>query len=145
MTELLSMIVTNPVLETRSQLTKSSRLRRLVHRYKKKPCSDCGHLKKGEMTYDHRSERGEKLFDVGSAGIEVWVTTNILLQEIAKCDVVCAACHRHREKLRLREGQKINPCFELLKSLAGNEDYAIPAINRVFRILRILSGGVVNA
>lgn len=67
-----------------------------IRQAKSAPCLDCG----GEfplecMDLDH--VRGEKLFNLSKAGPR---NHEAVLQEIAKCDVVCANCHRIRTKAR---------------------------------------------
>ena len=61
---------------------------------KNKPCCDCGESHPHfVMDFDH--VRGKK--DFGIAGIGTFLPSeNRLLLEIAKCDVVCANCHRKR-------------------------------------------------
>lgn len=59
---------------------------------KSKPCTDC------EKTYppyvmDFDHVRGEKSFNISRGKC---ISKNKLLEEIAKCDVVCANCHRER-------------------------------------------------
>jgi hypothetical protein len=49
------------------------------------------------MDFDH--VRGQKAFNIGNCRYDVSVER--LLQEIAKCDVVCAVCHRLRTVRRL--------------------------------------------
>jgi len=67
--------------------------RAIVDLAKKRPCADCGQqLQPCQMDLDH--VRGEKLINIGQslkAG-----SIQALLQEIEKCDVVCANCHRLR-------------------------------------------------
>ena len=64
---------------------------------KDKPCVDCGKLFPSVcMDWDH--VRGEKV-----APVSRLLTRNnrrAILAEIAKCDLVCANCHRIRTKLR---------------------------------------------
>lgn len=58
---------------------------------KDKPCADCGQRYPFPcMEFDH--VRGKKLFNVAS----VCMSIDKLAAEIAKCDVVCANCHRIR-------------------------------------------------
>jgi hypothetical protein len=59
------------------------------------PCQDCGEDDPVVLEFDHR---GDKEFDI-SRGLRdrAWPT---VLQEIAKCDVVCANCHRRRTACR---------------------------------------------
>jgi hypothetical protein len=71
--------------------------RRLIAEAKSKPCLDCGvsyppHV----MDLDH--VRGQKTFNLGS-GRSLGSPTRIV-EEIAKCDAVCANCHREREHRR---------------------------------------------
>ena len=85
---------------------KPNRLQRLVIEAKSRPCADCG----GTFPYwvmdlDHRGDE-PKFFNPGSAYGSSWtkrdvyrrreITEDILLAEIAKCDAVCANCHRQR-------------------------------------------------
>lgn len=66
----------------------------LVREAKKKPCADCGReYPHYVMDLDH--VRGEKLFNL-SAAIKGNRSRAAILAEIAKCDVVCANCHRER-------------------------------------------------
>ena len=65
------------------------------------PCMDCGGVFPAVvMDFDHVPERGEKLFGLG--GSDVGRTMAELRAETAKCDVVCANCHRLRTVARAR-------------------------------------------
>lgn len=65
----------------------------IVRKAKAQPCADClGTFPPCAMDFDH--VRGVKEFGV-AAGI-CRVSDQRLLAEIAKCDVVCANCHRIR-------------------------------------------------
>ena len=61
-------------------------------------CMDCGYDRYPEaLDWDHRP--GEvKLFTIGSQRL----TWEKIEAEMAKCDVVCANCHRHRTRTRLQ-------------------------------------------
>ena len=64
-------------------------------------CVDCGFLGKEHpsvLDFDHR-DRAEKKFEVGQAFAQNYKIERIM-EEIAKCDVVCANCHRIREVKR---------------------------------------------
>lgn len=63
------------------------------------PCADCGGVFPPVcMDFDHRPGT-EKLFDVAAHGsVGGW---DALKREIAKCDVVCACCHRLRTQRRM--------------------------------------------
>lgn len=65
------------------------------------PCADCGQTFPLEcMDLDH--VRGTKLFTVGTD--YRWRPDSELVAEIAKCEAVCANCHRIRTRRRKREG-----------------------------------------
>lgn len=67
-----------------------------VEGLKAAPCSDCsGNFPPVAMDFDH--VRGEKLNNIGS--MTSW---DRILVEVAKCDLVCANCHRLRTHARLR-------------------------------------------
>lgn len=59
------------------------------------PCLDCGESDPLVLEFDHR---GDKAFDI-ARGLRdrSW---RAILEEMAKCDVVCANCHRRRTALR---------------------------------------------
>jgi len=74
--------------------------RAAIRKAKDKPCADC---KKWYpywvMDFDH--VRGKKLFEIGAGSYKRGLKA--VLEEIAKCDVVCSNCHRertHRRKMR---------------------------------------------
>lgn len=71
-----------------------ARNRQLVERAKDVPCVDCGvRYPSFVMDFDH--VRGEKRANVSQlAG--TGASEEAILAEIAKCDVVCANCHRER-------------------------------------------------
>jgi hypothetical protein len=65
---------------------------------KSQPCVDCGQSFDPEaMDFDH--VHGEKLFNVSIAGSYGYSLKKIEV-EVAKCEVVCAVCHRLRTKAR---------------------------------------------
>jgi hypothetical protein len=72
--------------------------RDLVRRSKDKPCMDCGQSFPTEcMDFDHRLN---KLFNIGQSLARYGLLT--IENEIAKCDVVCACCHRIRSAIAAR-------------------------------------------
>lgn len=78
-----------------------------IRKHKSRPCHDCGKSYPFYvMDFDHRNG-GEKSFGMASAhkgrGIDV------ILKEIAKCDVVCANCHRERTHQRIEARRAIRP------------------------------------
>jgi hypothetical protein len=59
------------------------------------PCVDCGETDPVVLEFDHLRD---KLFDIcHDLPYRNWES---ILAEIEKCDVVCANCHRRREKRR---------------------------------------------
>lgn len=71
--------------------------RALIGGYKARPCMDCGGRFPPEaMDFDH--VRGEKLFSVGQAGSR---SLQDIFDEMEKCGLVCANCHRVRTRKRL--------------------------------------------
>lgn len=68
------------------------------------PCSDCGNNFPFEcMDFDH--VRGEKVNNVGTMVAHGWSRERIH-EEIAKCDIVCANCHRIRTRKRRLHGSE---------------------------------------
>ena len=71
------------------------RVRYLLSFFEDHPCVDCGQADPVVLEFDHL---GDKLFNIGSDLIRrPW---QAILDEIAKCDVVCANCHRRRTARR---------------------------------------------
>jgi hypothetical protein len=74
--------------------------KRAIREAKNRPCADCGiQYPYFVMDLDHRPGEGKR----GNFNVLVkrGTATAILLDEIARCDVVCANCHRlrtHRRK-----------------------------------------------
>jgi hypothetical protein len=68
--------------------------RAFVNGLKSRPCMDCGGTFPPVcMDFDHRP--GEtKINNVGS--LCAWLNQQLILDEIAKCDLVCSNCHRIR-------------------------------------------------
>lgn len=94
----------------------------MIDKIKGVPCLDCGHSYPSYvMDFDHR-DPSTKLFDVAriKTSTRRW---SVVLEEMAKCDVVCARCHRmrtwtqpknrYRDKARdLRIRLKAVPCLD---------------------------------
>ena len=67
------------------------------------PCVDCGQIYEPYcMDYDHVSERGEKIKSVSRMVMDN-TPKEIILIEIAKCDLVCLLCHNRRTQARFFE------------------------------------------
>jgi len=70
-----------------------------------RPCYDCGGVFSPEcMDWDHRPGTS-KLFQIGHA---IQRKFSLVLEELAKCDLVCANCHRLRTIAR-KDYLKTNP------------------------------------
>lgn len=81
------------VLSISGRRRKSKQCREL----KQKPCMDCGGIFHPEaMEWDHRDPK-EKLTNVSQARNREW---DKFLAEVAKCDLICANCHRVRTARR---------------------------------------------
>lgn len=76
---------------------------KLVAERKEQPCADCGG-KFAAVCMDFDHVRGEKSFNI-AAGVR-WKSTEALLAEMSKCDLVCANCHRVRTAGRIASGEK---------------------------------------
>jgi len=71
------------------------RTRYLLDFFKTHPCVDCGENDPIVLEFDHL---GEKAFTIGAKLVQfAWQT---VLDEIEKCEVVCANCHRRRTAQR---------------------------------------------
>ncbi|SRR5712692_10222586 len=76
--------------------------RRVVLEAKKNPCTDCGGIFHFSiMDFDH--VQGPKRFNISDAGAR---SVEMILAEIAKCELVCANCHRFRTWKRVNN---VNP------------------------------------
>lgn len=74
---------------------KRLRMREWLKSLKDKPCADCGGVFPPEcMDFDHR-DRKTKRMSVGLM-ISQRSSKDAILEEVAKCDLVCANCHRIR-------------------------------------------------
>jgi hypothetical protein len=70
-----------------------------IDKLKEGPCVDCGQSFPGRpevMDFDHKDD-GTKHFNVSSSR---WKRYEEIEAEIAKCELVCANCHRTRTKTR---------------------------------------------
>ena len=71
------------------------RTRFLLDFFKSHPCVDCGERDAVVLEFDHV---GDKSFSIGAKLVQfAWQT---ILDEIEKCEVVCANCHRRRTARR---------------------------------------------
>jgi len=84
-----------------------------INLLKAAPCVDCGCTYPSEaMDFDH--VRGTKAFTIGSYSTRNW---DVVLAEVAKCDLVCANCHRVRTKQRKSRRNKLSGRTEFMRGL----------------------------
>jgi hypothetical protein len=77
----------------RKQVLRLKRTRYLLRYFAIHPCVDCGESDPVVLEFDHL-EGDSKSFDIGhSLPYRNWRS---ILEEIEKCEVVCANCHRRR-------------------------------------------------
>ena len=75
---------------------------------KDRPCMDCGKLYHfSAMDFDHKNGLNKR-YNVANM---VGYSKENILAEIAKCDIVCANCHRIRTKRRLNTNIEISINF----------------------------------
>jgi hypothetical protein len=73
----------------------AERAKFMIELFRTRPCADCGETDPLVLEFDHL---GDKKFNVGAGMRErSWQAVR---DEIAKCDVVCANCHRRRTAVR---------------------------------------------
>ena len=73
------------------------RVKKLVRGLKEIPCADCGRqYPYWVMEFDHVTD--DKVFSIGA---RMHGSLRQLLEEIAKCEVVCSNCHRTRTYHRM--------------------------------------------
>jgi hypothetical protein len=79
----------------RKRALRRERTKYLLAFFRRHPCTDCGQTDPVVLDFDHV---GPKSFDVSQAlPYRSWQS---ILDEIAKCEVVCANCHRRRTARR---------------------------------------------
>ena len=78
----------------------------IVYKLKDEPCTDCGQrYPHYVMDFDHRKGT-KKTANIAHLISQNYFSKEKLLDEISKCDLVCANCHRirtYKEKLGLHE------------------------------------------
>lgn len=88
----------------RMKISKAKRrefFRNIILEYKlSHPCVDCGEDDPDVLEFDHISN--DKSFNIGACARESIMSEQILVNEIAKCQVRCANCHRKITALRRR-------------------------------------------
>jgi hypothetical protein len=77
-----------------------TRKKAIIQSFKDTPCMDCGNKFPPEcMDFDHRGD-DTKINDVSSM---TTCSISKILEEIAKCDIVCSNCHRIRTEQRRKD------------------------------------------
>lgn len=74
---------------------RKEKYRKVIKTAKDVPCDDCK-VEYPSYVMDFHHVRGVKLFTIGPVAGNASVSMESLLQEIAKCVVICANCHRIR-------------------------------------------------
>lgn len=84
-----------------------ARIRAIIVEAKNRDCADCGgRFPSCVMDFDH--VRGEKKFKISEAVQRAYgLSFDRLRAEIAKCDLVCANCHRIRTASRGYTGERL--------------------------------------
>lgn len=103
--------------------------RLMIESLRTNPCMDCHNSFPPEcMDFDHR-DPDDKFKDISDL---LYATgLNILLEEIKKCDLVCANCHRIRTKKRMEEKREIGI---YKRDLALAEEHRISMLNMINQI-----------
>ena len=90
----------HPRARSESQKSRRAANRAYIEEVKAAPCMDCGGVFPSEcMDFDH--VRGDKDRDIAQMKS---LSRRRVVDEIVKCDLVCANCHRTRTRQR-REGK----------------------------------------
>lgn len=94
-----------------------------LNRLKAVPCKDCG-LRFPAIAMDFDHVRGVKAYSLALMKELKWTR---VLEEVSKCEVVCAVCHRKRTVARKARSLKPNrPATPAWHALAGTmSDYAL--------------------
>jgi hypothetical protein len=71
--------------------------KQLLNYLSKQACADCSESDPVVLEFDHVRKNKNKTISALITRKSSW---NMILKEIAKCDVVCANCHRRRTYLR---------------------------------------------
>jgi hypothetical protein len=89
----------NRDLELQRVRVRQSGMVELLRDLRRVPCADCGgRFKPWQMDFDHR-DPATKSFTI-TTGRAMLMSTERIKAEVAKCDVVCANCHRVRSRMQ---------------------------------------------
>jgi hypothetical protein len=93
----------NPEKYNKMRRTANAKVANYINEKKDNPCTDCGiKYHRWAMEFDH--VRGAKEFAISQARSEV--SLEKLKAELAKCELVCANCHRIRTHARRQKLHK---------------------------------------
>lgn len=81
----------------RKKLLRRKRTAYLIDYFDNHPCTDCGERDPVVLEFDHL-DAAVKSFDIGQ--VLPYRSWQSILDEMAKCEVVCANCHRRRTARR---------------------------------------------
>lgn len=85
--------------------TRKKELALFVDRIKQKPCADCnGEFAAVCMDFDHLGDKTNAISSMVLHGC----SKETILREIAKCELVCANCHRIRTLRRRQTGKVVS-------------------------------------
>jgi len=103
-----------------SRIDRELRIRQIIDEAKSNPCMDCGKIYPPYvMDFDHRP--GEKKIATLSRLRYFSRSPDRIRQEIAKCDLVCANCHRERTHKR-----KTSVCGDSPEAKGVANDVTLP-------------------
>jgi hypothetical protein len=88
------------------------------------PCIDCGEDDPVVLDFDH--VRGEKKYNI--AQMVRSLTLPIVLEEIAKCDVRCANCHRRKTYGHCKKFQWVRRSADRILRYERSDEGAIPSV-----------------
>lgn len=98
--EIKGVYMTQAQIELRKAQKQRNRVRRIARKrvyildyLRSHACVDCGETDPIVLEFDH--VRGEKRFRV-SAMMVSWLSIDRMIEEISKCDIRCANCHRRK-------------------------------------------------
>jgi len=88
-----------------NKVTRKRRRAFILDHLRQNPCVDCGETDPIVLEFDHVGEEGSKDFNISDA-IRLGYGLQRIIDEIAKCQVRCANCHRKRTYERAGWGHK---------------------------------------
>lgn len=83
--------------KVRNKRIKSELQEFIIEYLLKHPCIDCGETDIVVLEFDHR-ERNKKKYNVGAMILRM-LDLNLIIEEVSKCDVRCANCHRRKSQI----------------------------------------------